>query len=154
LKIIVLVGLPGSGKSTYLENLRRDNLPVNAISSDEMRRLLADDVTDQTIHRRVFASMRYLVRQRLALSRPVTYVDATHLTPGERRPYIVLANLHDGEAEALFFDVPLEVCLARNRLRPRVVPDDVIRQMARRLVPPSIQEGFARVTLAPQSSPI
>ena len=66
-RIVVLVGLPGSGKSTYLERLG-----VTALSSDGVRGLLADDVTDQSIHREVFATVRYLLRRRLALARPTS----------------------------------------------------------------------------------
>jgi len=141
-RIVVLVGLPGSGKSTYLEQRG-----VTALSSDAIRQLLADDATDQTIHGRVFSTLRYLVRQRLAIGRAATYVDATHLTPAERRPYVKIAQKYGCAIEALFFDVPLEVCLKRNRIRPRVVPDDAMRAMAAKLVPPSVAEGFSRVTV-------
>ncbi len=137
-----MVGLPGSGKSTWLERAG-----LTAISSDEVRRLLADDPTNQTIHRRVFATMRFLVKQRLAIGREITYVDATHLTRWERRPYIQLARLNDCEVEALFWDVPLEVCLERNRRRSRVVPEAAIVEMAKRLVRPSTEEGFSHVAV-------
>ncbi|MGA3019708.1 MAG: AAA family ATPase [Bryobacteraceae bacterium] len=70
MRIVVLVGLPGSGKSTYLERLG-----APALSSDRIRGLLADDETDQTIHDRVFQTVRYLLRQRLEMGRPVTYID-------------------------------------------------------------------------------
>lgn len=141
-RIVLLVGLPGSGKSTYLKRLG-----VAALSSDAIRLLLADDETDQTIHGRVFSTLRYLVRQRLAIGRAVTYVDATHLTPGERRPYVKMAQAHGCQIEALFFDVPLEVCLERNRARERMVPEEAMRAMAAKLVPPRVAEGFSRVTV-------
>jgi predicted kinase len=140
-RIVVLVGLPGSGKSTYLERLA-----ITPLSSDGIRQLLADNATDQTIHARVFQCVRYLLRQRLAIGRPVTYVDATHLTPAERRPYIKIAERYGCAVEALYFDVPLDVCLERNRGRSRVVPEEAVRTMAAKLVPPSVEEGFSRVT--------
>src|ERR1035441_2469926 len=87
MQIVVLVGLPGSGKSTYLERLG-----APALSSDRIRGLLADDETDQTIHDRVFQTVRYLLRQRLELGRPVTYIDATNLTAEDRRPYVEMGR--------------------------------------------------------------
>jgi predicted kinase len=141
-RIVVLVGLPGSGKSTYLERQG-----ITPLSSDLVRQLLADDATDQTIHTRVFQCLRYLLRQRLAIGRPATYMDATHLTPAERRPYLKIAQRYGCAIEALYFDVPLDVCLARNRGRPRIVPEEAVRAMAAKLVPPSVEEGFSRVTV-------
>ncbi len=141
-RIVLLVGLPGSGKSTYLERLG-----VTPLSSDAVRQLLADDATDQTIHGRVFQTIRYLVRQRLAVGRPVTYVDATHLTPAERKPYVKIARQYGCDLEAIFFDVPLRVCIERNRARARVVPEEAMRLMAKKLVPPAMDEGFERITV-------
>jgi predicted kinase len=141
-RIVLLVGLPGSGKSTYLERQQ-----VTGLSSDAVRQLLADDPTDQTIHARVFATLRYLLRHRLLIGRPVTYIDATHLTREERCPYIEIARTFGCEIEAVFFDVPLEVCRERNRLRQRIVPDEAMAKMAAKLVPPAVEEGFTRVTV-------
>ena len=57
--------------------------------------MIVDDVTDQTIHRRVFATVRHLIRQRIAVGRAVTYIDATNLTRRERRQYVRLGQLYD-----------------------------------------------------------
>lgn len=138
-RLILLVGLPGSGKSTWA---REQALPT--LSSDAIRGLLADDETDQTIHQRVFATLRFLIRQRVAIGREVTCVDATHLTPKERRPYFRIKGC---QVEAVFFNTPVAVCQARNQGRDRVVPARVIDAMAKKLVPPSLREGFARITV-------
>ena len=121
-------------------------LGVTGLSSDTIRGLLADDETDQSIHDRVFQTLRYLLRQRLAIGRPATYIDATNLTVEERRPYIGIGKSYGCDVEAVFFDVPMEVCRARNARRQRVVPEEAMAKMAAKLAPPDIQEGFSRVT--------
>ena len=142
MRIVVLTGLPGSGKSTWLAQQGSAGL-----SSDAIRKLLADDETDQSIHPQVFQTLRYLLEQRLAIGRPVTYIDATNLTPEERRPYIEIARARGVEIEAVYFDVPLSVCLDRNAARARVVPREAMEKMAAKLIPPSPAEGFARITV-------
>jgi predicted kinase len=141
------VGLPGSGKSTWAKQQG-----VAVLSSDHLRYLLADDENDQTIHADVFASLRYVLRRRLQLRRPLTIIDATNLSLRERRPYIKTAQLYDAQVEAMFFDTSVEVCKERNRGRPRVVPDEIIDIMAERLRIPTVEEGFD-VVMAYRSGP-
>lgn len=89
--------------------------------------------------------MRYLIRQRIAVGRKLTYVDATHITRWERRPYVLLARRYKCKLEALYFDVPVESCIRRNRGRQPEVPEKAIREMAERLEPPTKREGFTRI---------
>jgi len=141
-RVVLAVGLPGSGKSRYFKDLG-----VNAISSDAIRLQLVDDEADQTIHTQVFTTVRYLLEQRLALKRPVTYIDATNLTRRDRRAFLDVARKNGARPEALWFDVPLEICKSRNAGRSRTVPEHAMDLMAARFVPPSIAEGFSRVEI-------
>lgn len=88
-----------------------------------------------------------MLKARLIARRPMNYVDATNLSPHERHGWIKLAKDYGYEVQAVFFDVPLEVCLERNRKRQRVVDEEVMRRMAARLRPPTFEEGFSKVTV-------
>lgn len=139
-RLLLLIGLPGSGKSTFA---REHCLPV--LSSDAFRVLLADDAADQTVNSRVFRLLHAVLRERLELRRPLTCIDATSLTRAERRPYIEIAHELGAEINAVYFDVPLEVCLDRNSRRDRIVPLEAMLLLASRLEPPSLDEGFRSI---------
>ncbi len=86
-----------------------------------------------------------LLRARLIAGRPMSFIDATNLSPKERHSWIKMAHDFGYEAHAVFFDVPTEVCMERNRKRLRNVPDEVMLRMAQKLRPPKFDEGFAKV---------
>ena len=112
-----------------------------------LRALLFDDPTEQRFQDLIFSNLRSMLKARLIARRPLNYVDATNLTPHERHSWIKLAQDYGYEVRAVFFDVPLEVCLERNHRRQRVVSDDVMRRMSAKLRPPTFGEGFAKITV-------
>ncbi len=140
--VVLTIGLPGSGKTTWFK--RRG---VTPLSSDLLRSLLFDDITEQRWQGLVFSTLRSLLRARLIAKMPWNYVDATNLSPHERRQWIKMAKSFGYEVQAVFFDVPLEVCLERNKRRERTVGDDVMKKMAERLRPPDFKEGFSKITV-------
>jgi len=140
--VVLAIGLPGSGKTTWFR--RRG---VTPLSSDLLRSVLFDDVEEQRYQGLVFSTLRQLLRARLIARMPWNYVDATNLSPRERRQWIHMARGLGYEVHAVFFDVPLEVCLERNRRRDRVVPEEALRRMAAKLRPPKFEEGFSKVVV-------
>jgi len=140
--VVLAIGLPGSGKSSWF---KRHN--VTALSSDMLRSLLFDDIREQRFQDLVFSNLRSMLKARLIARRPMNYVDATNLTPKEREHWIKLAKDYNYEVQAVFFDVPLEVCIERHQRRDLVVPEDVMRRMAAKLKPPTFDEGFAKITV-------
>ena len=138
----------------WSSRFRQDNLGTAKrswshlpLSSDLLRTILFDDITEQRYQGLVFSTLRSLLRARLIAKMPWNYVDATNLSPHERRQWIKMAKSFGYEVQAVFFDVPLTVCMERNRKRDRAVTDEIMQKMAERLRPPSFKEGFEKITV-------
>ncbi len=140
--VVLAIGLPGSGKSSWF---KRHNL--RPLSSDLLRELLFDDAEEQRFQDLVFSNLRSMLKARLIARRPMSYVDATNLTPHDRQSWIKLAKDYGYDVQGVFFDVPLEVCMERHHRRNRVVSEDVMRKMAAKLKPPTFEEGFSKLTV-------
>jgi predicted kinase len=93
------------------------------------------------------------LRARLIAKMPWNYVDATNLSPHERRQWIKMAKSFGYDVQAVFFDVPLEVCMARNSHRERSVSDEVMQKLAERLRPPNFKEGFSKIIVVRVKGP-
>jgi predicted kinase len=140
--VVLAIGLPASGKSSWFK--RHGIAPL---SSDLLRQLLFDDANEQRFQDLVISNLRSMLKARLIARRPMNYVDATNLSQHDRHTWIKMAHDYGYEVHAVFFDVPLEVCLERNQKRQRTVAEDVMRRMASKLRPPTFEEGFAKITV-------
>jgi polynucleotide kinase-phosphatase len=145
LSLVVLVGVSGSGKSTFA---RKHFKPTQVISSDFCRGLVADDENDQSATPAAFDLLHHIVGVRLARGLR-TVVDATNVQHAARRSLIDLARKHDVLADAIVLDVPEEVAVERNAARPDrdFGPGVVIRQRKelRRSLGKISGEGFRKV---------
>ncbi len=140
--VVLAIGLPGSGKSSWFKRHQ-----ITPLSSDFLRSILFDDATEQRFQDLVFSNLRSMLKARLIARRPMSYVDATNLTPHERHSWIKLAKDYGYEVHAVYFDVPVDVCVERNRHRERVVGEDIVRRLAAKLKAPTFEEGFSKITV-------
>ena len=145
LSLVVLIGVSGSGKSTFGRTHFR---PTEVISSDFCRGLVADDETDQSATPEAFELLHYIAGKRLKAGR-LTVVDATNVQPAARRQLVTVAREHDVLPVAIVLDVPESVCVARNATRAdRDFGAHVIRRQRdqlRRGLPGLRREGFRTV---------
>ena len=143
--LTMLIGIPGSGKSTYCANFLKQFPQTVYLSSDAMRLKLFGNEEYQASNTEVFDAMEAAAKQALREGKDVL-LDATNLLARNRKNTLDFVKAIPGaNAKAVVFKVPLKVCLERNRNRSRVVPESVIRRMRRQMELPSTQEGFQQI---------
>ncbi len=143
--LVALVGISGSGKSTFA---RRHFLPSQVLSSDAFRAMVADDENDQSATGDAFDALYYVAGKRLRAGR-LTVVDATNVQAHARAELVKVAREHDVLPVAIVLDTPEAVCWERTQSRPdRAFGRDVLRRQSRDLRRSIVQlqrEGFRRV---------
>jgi len=145
LSLVALVGISGSGKSTFAA---RHFQPTEVISSDFCRALVSDDENDQAATADAFEVLNFIAGKRLAAGR-LTVIDATSVQASARQSLIALARQHHVLAVAIVLDVPPGTCAERNAARSdRDFGSHVLRQQRdqlRRSLRGLRREGFHRV---------
>lgn len=76
MRIFILRGLSGTGKSTSIELL---GLHDHTLSSDKFRILLTGSDHTQRMNKTVFDTLYHVLEQRLICRTPITVIDATHI---------------------------------------------------------------------------
>jgi polynucleotide kinase-phosphatase len=112
--LVALVGVTGSGKSTFA---RKHFAPTQVLSSDAFRALVADDENDQSASADAFEALHFVAGKRLRAGR-LTVVDATNVQPHARAGLVALAREHDVLPVAIVLNVPEDECWARTEVRP------------------------------------
>jgi predicted kinase len=132
-ELVIFVGLPGSGKSTYYAahfaathmQVSKDLMP-NARSRENRQQKLIEDA--------------------LAGGRNVV-VDNTNPSRAIRAPVIAAGKRYGARVIAYYFDCTVKQSLVRNRQREGKgrVPDVAIFVAAKKLQVPALDEGFDEV---------
>lgn len=112
--LVVLIGSTGSGKSTFAA---KHFQPTEVISSDNCRALVSDDETNQDVSADAFDLVREIAAKRLK-HRKLTVIDATNVRAADRKAWVELARKWHALPIAIVIDPGVEVCIARNALRP------------------------------------
>lgn len=128
--LVALIGPSGSGKSTWAARHVR---PTEILSSDAYRALVSDNANDQSATLDAFDILHLVAARRMA-HRRLSIVDATNVEAWARGRLLELTRPYHAPTMAIVFDVPLDVCLARNAVRvDRRVPEPALRRQWSRM---------------------
>lgn len=145
-KLMLLVGLSGSGKSTIAQKLAEENPNTVIVSSDAIREELTGKVEDQTKNEEVFKIFHNRIRKNLENKKNVI-ADATNITMKSRRAIMTKVNGLDVEKICYLIPKPYEQCKIDNKNRLHPVPDEVIDKQIMRFQVPFYEEGWTRIII-------
>lgn len=142
LSLVVLIGISGSGKSTFARKFFKE---TEIISSDKCRGVVSDDENNQAATDEAFELLHFIASRRLK-NGLLTVIDATNVQAEARKPLVQLARQYHCLPVAIVLDVPEKVCEERNEVRPdRNFGKHVTRQQRvqlRRSIKRLKEEGF------------
>lgn len=132
-KIIILKGLPASGKTTWAKaEVEKSEGRIKRVNKDDLRAMLDAGKWSKEREETILRARDWIVAETLALKKTII-VDDTNLHPKHFETLQDLAELYSAEIEIndSFLSVPMKECIRRDALRPNPVGRDVIRRMAR-----------------------
>ena len=144
-KFYIMVGIPGSGKSTYAKKLAEEN---NCIihSSDAIRIELSGKQSNLSNDKEMWKIMRERIAKDLSEGKNVI-CDATNVTVSKRASFLNAVNKIDCEKIAIVIDSDVNKCITQNseRNESERVPKVAIFTSAKHLVIPTKDEGFDEI---------
>ncbi len=135
--LYIMIGLPGSGKSTIAKNI---SVKENAIivSTDELRGKMLDDVNNQEKNSYIFLEAEKIMKENLKTNNVI--FDATNIDYKRRRNLINKFSKYTNQIILCFVWASYYECLARNEMRERKVPEEVIKRMYMNIDTPQLFE--------------
>lgn len=148
-KLIYMIGIPGSGKSTVAKEVAKKERAV-ILSTDDLRREMFFSETSQKKTNLLYYELFRRVEILLSEGKNVI-VDATNTERGYRM--LALKHLKAAEKECYYIDTPYEVCLERNRSRKRKVEEYIMLKMYKKLDFPILAEGWNKINIVHDKRP-
>ena len=146
-KLVMMMGIPGSGKSTWIKNNFPEIIPV---SRDAIRfKLLDERGGDYFDHEtEVFNSFIHQIIGSLVADE-ITIADATHLNKKSRAKVLDKVRKYADEIEVVWIDTSLETAFKQNDMREgrAWVRHGIIRRMWFSIEEPTMKEGFTKITI-------
>lgn len=141
-----LVGIPGSGKTTFAQLLQEHISGSVVIAPDQIREQLFGNEIIQGDWQAVRRCILQKVDRAVQAKSPIIY-DATNIKAAWRKDFLEEYSTLPLKWVCWCLDTPVKVCIHRNQNRTRKVPIDVIISYAQYLhdSPPAESEGFMRV---------
>lgn len=144
-KLILLVGIPGSGKTTYATQYIERNADAVHLSSDAVRKEFYGDENIQGNPTDVFSWMQRRTVEALNDGYDVIY-DATNITRKDRASIINVCPKF-AKIECHIIWAPIGMCIERDAVRERTVGKEVIDRMLKRFQAPFFDEGIDEITI-------
>ena len=140
-RLIVLSGIPGSGKSTYCNLIKEfyepQGISVHIVSSDEIRYELDGSYSSFKNEKEVWSKFNNKAYELSKEDHSIVILDATTLTNKQRYDYALKFKAYYKQIYLVVMDTPFEQCLKQNKMRPenKWVPEDVMERMKNRMEP-------------------
>lgn len=141
---IMMVGLPGSGKSTIAKDLQNNYPNIEIFSSDAYREKICGNENDQSQNELVFTTLYKDLIDHLMNGKNVI-LDATNISRKDRKRTLDKINHLMVNKVAYFVDVDFRECIDRDSKRERTVGPAVIEKFIRRFEFPQKFEGFKEI---------
>lgn len=150
-KLIMMCGIPGSGKSTYIKNHKAETDVV--VSRDEIRFGMLKDTDEYFANEnKVFASFIENIQFHLRHGQTV-WADATHLTYKSRKRVLNEVKDFADEIEIVWIKTSIATAKKQNDLRSgrAKVSHPAIENMHHALQAPTLKEGFNEIIIVEES---
>jgi len=142
-QLLATRGVPACGKSTWAKAWVAGGERRVRVNRDDVRKMAFDSYFGKQVDETAVSHMMSAMIETLLSQQYSVIVDNTHINVNrDLRPLANLAKKYEARFSVVQIDVPLEVALERNAARDRVVPENVIRDMYRRLVANPIPEEW------------